>query len=404
MTGRRKDGPPVSMKILQVVPYFYPAWAYGGIPRVVYELSRELVRVGHDVTVFTTDVLDDSNRYEEGSLASNVDGIKVSYFKNLSNKLAHDYQIYLPAGLKHRVEETLVDFDIIHMHGHRHFLNNIVHHYAKKIDKPYILSGHGTVLRIERKVAAKAVFDYFFGDRVLKDAAGFIAVSEMEVAQYKEMGITSDHVRVVYNGIDTEAYKKLPKKGTFRKKYALGDKEIILFLGKMTPRKGIDFLVRAFAELSRPGAILVLAGNDMGFKETVVSIIEEKGIGDRVVFTGLLVDDEKLSAYVDADVLVYPAIHEIFGLVPFEALMCGAPVIVTDDCGCGEIIEAQGIGYTVKYNDVAGLSEMIKEVLDKKPEALKKVGKGKVFIEKRLAWKRVVKEYESIYEEFARMA
>ena len=101
----------------------------------------------------------------------------------------------------------------------------------------------------------------------------------------------------------------------------------------------------------------------MGFKEKVVSIIEEKGLVDRVLFTGLLVDDEKLGAYTDADVLVYPAIHEIFGLVPFEALMCGAPVIVTDDCGCGEIIGSEGIGYMVKYNDVAALTEMIDGVL-----------------------------------------
>ncbi len=390
-----------ALKILQVVPYFYPAWAYGGIPRVVYELSRELVKIGHDVTVFTTDVLDDKNRYEDGKLDSDVDGIKVSYFKNFSNKLAHDYQLYLPEGLKDRVEDTLADFDIIHMHGHRHLLNNIVRHYAKKIGKPYILSGHGTVLRIERRVALKAVFDKLFGDKVLRDASGFVAVSENEVTQYGEMGITKDRVRVIYNGIDIEAYKLLPERGAFRKKYALGDKEVILFLGKMTPRKGIDFLVKSFAELDRPNAVLVLAGNDMGFKEKVEAVIKEKGVEDRVVFTGLLIDDEKLSAYVDADVLVYPAVYEIFGLVPFEALMCGAPVIVTDDCGCGDIIGAEGIGYLVKYNDVQALGEKIVKVLDGKPEAQKRVEKGQKFIMERLAWKRVVKEYVSLYEDIA---
>ncbi|MEE9543272.1 MAG: glycosyltransferase [Thermodesulfobacteriota bacterium] len=390
-----------ALKILQVVPYFYPAWAYGGIPRVVYELSRELVKIGHDVTVFTTDVLDDKNRYEDGKLDSDVDGIKVSYFKNFSNKLAHDYQLYLPEGLKDRVEDTLADFDIIHMHGHRHLLNNIVRHYAKKIGKPYILSGHGTVLRIERRVALKAVFDKLFGDKVLRDASGFVAVSENEVTQYGEMGITKDRVRVIYNGIDIEAYKLLPERGAFRKKYALGDKEVILFLGKMTPRKGIDFLVKSFAELDRPNAVLVLAGNDMGFKEKVEAVIKEKGVEDRVVFTGLLIDDEKLSAYVDADVLVYPAVYEIFGLVPFEALMCGAPVIVTDDCGCGDIIGAEGIGYLVKYNDVQALGEKIVKVLDGKPEAQKRVEKGQKFIMERLAWNRVVKEYVSLYEDIA---
>lgn len=390
-----------ALKILQVVPYFYPAWAYGGIPRVVYELSRELVRAGHDVSVYTTDVLDKDSRYSKAKLDAEIDGIKVSYFKNFSNKLAHDLQIYLPEGMRGKVEETLGGFDIIHLHGHRHFLNNIVRHYAKKLGKPYILSGHGTVVRIERRVAVKAVFDKLFGEKVLRDAAGFVAVSENEVAQYAEFGVDKSRVRVVYNGIDVEAYEELPARGTFREKYALGDKEIVLFLGKMTPRKGIDFLVRAFAKLKRPNAVLVLAGNDMGFKEKVEAIIKEEGLAPSVLFTGLLVDDEKFSAYIDADVLVYPAVHEIFGLVPFEALMCGAPVIVTDDCGCGEIIGTEDIGYIVKYNDVAGLSEMIAKVLDDKPGAEIKVQRGQKFIRAELAWKRVVKEYEAVYEEFA---
>ncbi|MBE9532153.1 MAG: glycosyltransferase family 4 protein [Proteobacteria bacterium] len=393
--------PKRALKILQVVPYFYPAWAYGGIPRVVFELSRELVSQGHDVSVYTTDVLDKDSRYPKATLDSEIEGIKVSYFKNFSNKLAHDFQIYLPEGMRGMVEETLSSFDIIHLHGHRHFLNNIVRSYAKKLGKPYILSGHGTVVRIERRVAAKAVFDKLFGEKVLRDAAGFVAVSENEVAQYEEFGVDKGKVRVIYNGIDVDAYESLPEKGAFREKYGLKGKEVILFLGKITPRKGVDFLVKAFALLSRPNAVLVIAGNDMGFKSEVENIIKELGLGDRVIFTGLLVDDEKSSAYMDADVLVYPAIHEIFGLVPFEALMCGTVPIVTDDCGCGEIIGSEGIGYLVKYEDAKGLAKKIDEVLDDYSGAEQKVAKGQSFIRERLSWKRVVKEYESVYEEFA---
>ena len=238
-------------------------------------------------------------------------------------------------------------------------------------------------------MAAKAVFDKLFGEKVLRDAAGFVAVSRNEVAQYGEMGVDKSRVRVVYNGIDVDAYEPLPVKGTFRKKYALEGKEIVLFLGKMTPRKGIDFLVRAFSLLKRPNGVLVIAGNDMGFKGEVEKIIKEKGLGERVIFTGLLVDEEKHSAYMDADVLVYPAIHEIFGLVPFEALMCGAPVIVTDDCGCGEIIGTEDIGYLVKYNDEPGLTGMIDSVLDDPAGAGVKVARGQAFIRERLAWKSV---------------
>jgi len=198
---------------------------------------------------------------------------------------------------------------------------------------------------------------------VLKDAERFIAVSEYEVRQYAEMGIEREKIDVIYNGIDVEAFHNLPDAGDFRKKYGLTGKKVVLYLGKITPRKGVDFLVRAFSMLDDADASLVIAGNDMGFKHVVDKISRETNVSSRVLFTGLLTGRDKLAAYRDADVLVYPAIHEIFGLVPFEAMMCGAPVIVTDDCGCGEIIGNEDIGYLVRHNDVKGLRNKITEVL-----------------------------------------
>jgi glycosyltransferase involved in cell wall biosynthesis len=391
------------MKILQITPYFYPAWSYGGIPRVVYELSRALVKKGHDVTVCTTDVFNQDSRCNQSGKEAIVDGIKAHYFKNLSNTLAYNYQIFLPVGLGRFIQRTISGFDIIHFHGHRNFLNNIVHYYAIENKKPYILSGHGTVLRIERRIFAKVIFDKVFGKQILRDAVHFIAVSENEVKQYEQMGIEEEKITVIYNGIDSDAYDILPQKNSFREKYNLTGKKIILYLGKITPRKGLDFLVKAFSELKRDDTVLVIVGNDMGFKKKVVEIVEERSVADKVIFTGLLIGEEKRAAYQDADMLVYPAIYEIFGLVPFETIMCGTPVIVTDDCGCGEIIGKEGIGYTVKYNDVYGLRDKITEVLFDRQTAMQKTEMGKRFVRDKLSWEKLVSRYEEIYKIYGEM-
>ncbi|MDP3111931.1 MAG: glycosyltransferase family 4 protein [Thermodesulfovibrionales bacterium] len=385
------------LRILQVVPYFYPAWAYGGIPRVVYELSGELVKRGHSVTVYTTDVLDQDSRCSQSGTETVVDGITVRYFKNLSNRMAYDHQVFLPIGFREAIGHTISGFDVVHLHGHRNILNNIVHHYAKKFKKKYVLSGHGTIPRIERRVGAKVIFDMFFGNRVLKYAERFIAVSGHEVAQYMEMGIERKKVSVIYNGIDIDAYSVMPEKNSFRKRYGLTGKKIILFLGKITPRKGVDFLVKAFAELNMDDSVLVIAGNDMGFRGKVEAIIKERHLAERVVFTGLLADDEKRGAYQDADVVVYPAIHEIFGLVPFEAMMCGAPVIVTDDCGCGEIIGREGLGYLVRYGDIGGLTARLAEVLSAGAAARETAARGREFILKNLNWELIAEKHLEVY-------
>lgn len=380
-----------------MVPYFYPAWAYGGIPRVVYELSKALVKKGYDVTVCTTDVLDKNSRCDNSGKDTVISGIKVHYFKNLNNSLAYTYQFFLPVGLAGFMRKYISGFDIIHLHGHRHLLNNIVHHYALKSNTPYIFSGHGTVLRIERRFFAKRVFDRVLGNIILRDAKHFVAVSENEVRQYEEMGVNRGKIALIYNGIDIDAYSVLPEKDSFRKKYGLTGEKIILYLGKITPRKGVDFLVKAFSELKMDDSVLVIAGNDMGFKNKVEMIIKERSLGGRVILTGLLVGEAKLSAYQDADVLVYPAIHEIFGLVPFESIMCGTPVIVTDDCGCGEIISREGIGYIVRYNDIYGLRDKIKEVLDDKNTAQEMVGSGREFIVNNLNWELIGNKFVDVY-------
>ena len=99
---------------------------------------------------------------------------------------------------------------------------------------------------------------------------------------------------------------------------------------------------------------MVIGGNDMG------GLTEARRVaGPDVVFTGLLEGRERLELLAAADVLVYASQTEVFGLVPFEGLLCGAPVIVSDDCGCGELITEAGAGLLVRYGDVEGLRERV---------------------------------------------
>jgi glycosyltransferase involved in cell wall biosynthesis len=137
----------------------------------------------------------------------------------------------------------------------------------------------------------------------------------------------------------------------------------VLFLGKLTPRKRVDLLVEAFARLDRPEATLVIAGNDMGSGPAIRAAVASHGLGARVRFTGLLRGHERLEALADADVVVYPSQHEIFGLVPLESLLAGSPVIVADDSGAGEVVRATGGGHVVRAGDASALAVAINLVI-----------------------------------------
>jgi len=214
------------------------------------------------------------------------------------------------------------------------------------------------------------------------------------------MHVPSEKIVVIPNGINYNSFNQLPEKGNFRRKYNINRKYIILYLGRLHEIKGIDFLIRSYAELlnERNDVTLVLAGPDDGFFNDAKLLIDKFNIVDHVIFTGLISGVEKLEVYVDADVLVYPSIFEIFGLVPFEAIMCGTPVIVTNDCGCGELILESKGGYSVEYGDTNSLKEKMRIILEDSQKGINFVNNGKKFIYEKLAWERIIKKMEKNYE------
>jgi glycosyltransferase involved in cell wall biosynthesis len=182
------------------------------------------------------------------------------------------------------------------------------------------------------------------------------------------LGVDPTLIRVVPNPVDLEEFTSPVPCGRFRRQFDLGNAPLVLFLGRLTPRKRVDVLARAFARQRRHDARLAIAGNDMGAGDAARSLVRTLGIDGQTIFTGLLRGPERLEALADADVVVYPSQHEIFGLVPLEALLAGTPVIVADDSGCGEVVRSTGGGQLVAAGDSEALARAIDRVLSSPAE------------------------------------
>ena len=379
------------MHILQVTPYFPPTWAYGGIPRIVDGLSRALVKRGHTVTVLTTDALDASAR---SNLPEDRDhhGVRVLTARNLSNRLAYSQQLFLPRNVRALLSRLGDDVDLMHLHGHRHLLNNTACAWAADRAIPYVMTANGTLLRHEQKVGLKWLWDQAISGRIPGRAAKLIAVSAADVARHRSAGVPASQIVRIPNGLDLGEFGQLPERGLFRQRHGLGEGPIVTYLGRVSPRKGVDHLVRAFAGGGLDPAVLVIAGNDMGAMAQAQSVAPAG-----VHFVGLVQGQERLSLLSDTDVLVYPSADEVFGLVPFEGLLCGAPVVVSDDCGCGELIAEAGAGLLAKYGDVAGLQARIRTLLEDVPAGAAMVRRGRRYVEDQLSFERVSEQHEALY-------
>jgi len=350
------------LRVLHVTPYFEGAWAYGGIPRLATAQARALARRGHHVTVCTTDAGDATARWPGPVEPAAID---VRVFPNRSNWAAYHYQFFTPAGLGRYLARHAGGFDVAHLHACHHLPGAIAARHLVRARVPYVLQPNGTAPRLERRRLAKRLFDATAGRRVLPSAARVIAVSEAERRQLAGLGVAESRISLVPNPIDLDEFAAPPPRGTFRSAHGLGDAPVVLYLGKLTPRKRLDVLVEAFAGLGRSDARLVIAGNDMGAGADARTRANALGIGDCTRFTGLLTGRERLAALADATVVAYPSEHEIFGLVPLEALLCGTPVVVAGDSGCGEVIARVGGGLVVPQGDSAALARAVARVLDR---------------------------------------
>jgi glycosyltransferase involved in cell wall biosynthesis len=378
------------MRILQVSPFFSPQ--LGGSPQVVYQISRELSKRGHSVTV----------------LAGNY-GINKASFPNetfntiILPSVISRWGFYFTPGMLPWCERHIGEFDVIHLHEARTFQNIIVRWYATRSKIPYVLSAHGTLPLIVQRQLLKKAFDVLIGKSILESARYLIAVSPYEAEQYRQAGVDDSRIRVIYNGLNLDEFANLPTRGTFRKTIPglVENTSIILYLGRLHRRKGINFLIEALSYLQNNlgKILLVIVGPDEGELASLQDLTNTLHLQDQVLFAGPLYGQEKLAAMRDADVLVLPAIHEIFGLVPFEALMCGTPVLVTEDSGLGQLIRDSGTGYLAPYGNALALAESLRHILENPEEARQKVAAGQRFIHDQLDWKKIVGELETLYQQ-----
>jgi len=376
------------MRIAQVIPYF--ARRRGGPATSTESLSIELSRLGHDVTILTTDVQWDSE------LRGSVENANVTVlsFPHLIEKRQFIFSPSMKAWLKGNGGK----FDIFHMHEFRSYQNKIVHDCAVQNHIPYVLQAHGSVLPFFEKTLLKKAYDLVWGESILDDASRVIALNHMEFGQYRAMGVEGGRIEIVSNGIRLEDFQILPERGHFRKMLGIASSDkLVLYIGRIHRIKGIDLLLDAFSEIEkRIGQTrLAIVGPDDGYLPCVNEKIETLGLSNRVLVVDALYGARKLEAYVDADVLVLPSSYEIFGNVLIESLACGTPVIMTDRCGIADLIRDVG-GRVIPY-DTGSLSEALLDLLENDEKRRLLGENGSRLVRERFDWSKIVIEVESLY-------
>jgi glycosyltransferase involved in cell wall biosynthesis len=390
------------MRILKVSQSYYPYLEIGGPPAKIRGLATALAARGHQLTILTADL---------GVVgeASEEDGAHKGKSKwGWTARRSEGEAIYLFTMAHYRITTLnpksvsfclarLRDYDVVHIYGLYDFLGATVAWFCRRWKIPYIVEPIGMFHPKVRSQRKKRLYHRLLGNALVKGARFLIATSEKERAELIEGGIAAEKVVLRRNGIDLSQFRTLPKKGAMRARLKIGETEpLLFFLGRLSFIKGLDVLVEAFARVEQPSRLVIAGPDDNdGCSDKIKKLRDELQLQDRLIISEALYHEKKIQALVDADIFVLPSRYESFGNAAAEAMACGTPVIVTDQCGIAPLVHDRA-GLVAAQN-VESLQQAMTALLQ--DAALRqRYGDGGMAAAQELSWEQPAAEMETLYQ------
>ena len=377
------------LRILHVVPTYYPAVRYGGPIRSVHGLAAALSQRGHDVHVYTTNV--DGPDDLDVPLDRPVlrDGVAVHYFPVPALR-----RLYWAPALARRMRSAIDEFDVVHLHSVFLWPTWAAARIAAAAGVPYIMTPRGMLIRslIQRKSRwIKSAWIHLIERRSLALAAGVHVTADIEGAELRSFGFRTPQIACIPNGVEWPSETAGIAAGPF-----CGlPLHFALFLSRISWKKGLDRLLRAWQWV--PGLPLVIAGNDEeDYLPKLRALAQELGLAERVHFVGPASDSHKWALYAAADLFVLPSYSENFGNVVAEAMAMGCPVVVTPEVGIAALVEEAGAGI-VSSGEPAQLAAAITALLSDAAKRADCGRRGRELVRSRLSWSGVAGQIEDLY-------
>jgi glycosyltransferase involved in cell wall biosynthesis len=388
-----------SLRILHVTPIYEPAYVYGGPARSLPLLCRSLVRAGAEVTVITTNANGPADLDVPLGQPVDLGGVETHYYP----RRAPRGLCYSPE-LARECEESIKQFDLIHTTGMWTYPPVRAASISRRRRKPYVVSPRGMLMKWEmsHKAWKKRLYFYAVEYRRLKKSAGIHCTTQAERDALSSLGVEVQGF-VVPNGLDIAEFKKLPAHGMLREQLGIPyDAQVLLFMGRLHPKKGIEETLAAFKSLSANylKLHLVLSGPDEAeYVETIGTWAALAGLATQVHLTGKLQEMERLAAFRDADVFVLLSHSENFGMGVAEAMACGIPVVVSEEVGISPWVSQWDAGFSVKRHSEAA-AKAIATLLNYPEEARQRGENGKNLVASEFSADAVGRQMLAKYKEF----
>jgi len=366
----------------------------GGVEWYILNLSRELVKLGVEVHIFTTD--EGADR-EPPFPPQELGAIEIHRFRASLN---WSYRLKVWSGLRDELMRDM--FDLIHLFDYPQYHTITGTRAAKRLGRPSLITifdVHSMVPRPLYKQVPMNLFENILAGRVLNSASGVLVRAPQLIGRLEQIGVDPSKMTVTPSGVRRDELVRVSGQ-EFREKYSTGG-HVILYLGRLHPMKGPQYLIRALPEiLGRiPDTTLVLVGpDDQGYRSYLEKIADDLNVSRNVRFTGPIYRiEEKLQAYAACDVFCLPSGYEGTSQSIFQAMAQGKPVVASNTGGIPFQVNHGVEGFLSPYGDPVAISDSIL-VLLKDPNLARKMGDAARQRAKDFCYDRLAKQMKGIYE------
>ena len=385
------------MKILMLT-WEYPPRIVGGIARVVHDLSKRLIKDGHEVTVVTYRDNADVPEYE------NDKGVNVY---RVDNYMIHpnnfiDWIMQLNFNMLSKATEIINKeggFDVIHAHDW------LVTYAAKSFKNAYDIPIVATIHATE---AGRNSGIHDETQRYINDTEWLLTYEATEVivnSNYMKneiqrlFGLPFDKINVIPNGINLSNFTGIERDYDFRRQYAMDNEKIILYVGRLVYEKGVQHLIAAMPKIlsNYNDAKLIIAGRG-GMMDELRAEASNLGLNDKIYFTGYLNSKQVQKMYKCADVAVFPSTYEPFGIVALEAMLAGVPTVVSDVGGLDEIVTHGVDGMKSYAGNANSIADSVTALLYDHQLATNVSKKAKQKVKDQFNWEKIAQDTHFTYE------
>lgn len=379
------------MKILFLTPYL--SESYGGITKITRELAQALGKSGISLDLITT-LASDKTVIEQPVRTWVVqDNFRVKYFPCI-----HRGDFIFSWSLLQWLKTHATDYDLIHTHTLFCPLISWATRICYRQKTPYLVTSHGMLepWAFSYKAWKKKIYYKLIEENTLNQAAAIQGTSSIEFENFELYSFTTTKF-LIPNGIHGEDFQYLPSPQIFHSAFpCTQNKILILFLARIDPKKGLDLLAPAFAQVRQqfPKAHLVIAGPDsIGFQATAEKYFIQAGCPDAVTFTGMLSGEIKYSALAAAQVYVSPSYSEGFSMSVLEGMASGLPSVITTGCN---FPEASNIAQIVDV-DQQQIAQALTWCLANPEESQAMGNRAQQFIFEKYTWDKIATKMISVY-------